>query len=124
MKTKISNMSKSASRILHELSAMLGVSDKECAWRLAERYLEGLDQSYTEGMAVVAAEQAAAYECYRTRRDAEKVAERINERSVVELLEGKSQFLVSAEVVEADGFYCIKWERIHSNSDGWSSSNS
>jgi hypothetical protein len=49
---------------------MLGVSDKEYAWRLAERYLEGLDQSYTEGIAVVAAEQTTAYECYRTRRDA------------------------------------------------------
>jgi hypothetical protein len=56
---------------------------------------------------------------YGTRDAAEALAERLNERSASDSLEGNSQFLMSAEVVEEDGVFWIRADLLHPNADGW-----
>ena len=106
-----------ASSILHELSAIFGVSAQEYACRFLERKLLDLKDD-VQGLALLAAEESK-YEFYLTHREAEAVAERLNERSVIESLEGKSQFFVSAEVIKRYGCYGIDCKQLHPNADGW-----
>ncbi len=117
MKSNILKISKPASSILHELSAIFGVSAQEYAWRFLERKLLDLKDD-VQGLALLAAEEAK-YELYVTQREAEAVAERINELSMIESLEGKSQFTVSAEVIKRDGCYGIESGLLHPNAVGW-----
>jgi hypothetical protein len=49
---------------------------------------------------------------YDTREAAEAVCERFNSAAISETLEGNSQFLLSAEVIEDDGAYRISGRAI------------
>ena len=86
MKSNILKISKPASSILQEFGAIFGVSAEEYACRFLERKLLELKDN-VQGLAVIAAEEAK-YEFYVTQLEAEAVAERLNERSVIESLVG------------------------------------
>jgi hypothetical protein len=111
------NISKSASITVQETSTFLNISAEELIEQLIESHL--MDRLVSEGTIFLS--QVAMMQKYSSHDEAEVVAERIKERSALDKGEGTSEFLVSAEVIEVEGFYYIDAEQWHPNSGEWSS---
>jgi hypothetical protein len=112
------SLSQSASITIQETRILLSISAEKLIEQLIKSHLT--DRLESEGTVFLS--ELAMMQKYSSHDEAEAVAERINERSVSESLEGTAEILVSAEVVEVEGSYYIESKQIHPNTDGWSSS--